>query len=434
MTASAELGFCPPEVALGEGSNYWYRPEECVLTRMVNDVAQTIPDNPELSEYGVGSQVLANPFSTIGGELLQRTPELPWTQERLRPEITPLGLRGYFNPAVIEMSDGTITLLARHVEKAAEYGLPDAGSLVKITLKHDGARYQVLEKEQIWEPADSPDALLEDVRALNDPKGEDKRVFLGATVVMDNTVVDEYGNTKVEKTPFGAIAILDDESQISGAPKRFRPCPELGPGKNMTPLDMKGNFLFRKEGEDGDHNFILSIIHYDNSTDTVTETGELDFTEHMKDAEWGKWRIGTTTVMPSDDSTQTLILHGINTEPTDKNPYGAYLKYAFGLACLEKMEDGTLNIVGVDPKPMAVPEDFLNDGNDMEQLHPELRNAIYLCGQVRRTDKNGIIHLDQFPSYGDTEIVLGSYQVPVVKDRTVKILKFQKSNAVPKAA
>lgn len=410
MTASAELGSFPPSVA------------------------QTISDNPRLIEYRVGSQVLANPFSTMGGELPQKTPELAWTQERLRPEITPLGLRGYFNPAVIEIRDGTIILLARHVEEAAKYGLPDTGSLVEIKLRHDGSLYQVLDKKQIWEPADSPEALLEDVRALNDPKGEDKRVFLGATVVMDNTVVDEYGNTKVEKAPFGAITILDDESRISGAPKRFRPCPELGPGKNMTPLDMKGNFLFREEGENGDHNFILSIIHYDNATGMVTKTGELDFTEHMKDAEWGKWRIGTTAAMPSDDSTLTLVLHGINTEPTDKNPYGAYFKYAFGLACLERLEDGTLNIVGVDPKPMAVPEDFLNKSNGMVQLHPELRNAIYLCGQVRRTDKNGITHFDQFASYGDTEIVLGSYPVAKVEDRTEKILMFQKSNAVPIAA
>lgn len=391
-----------------------------------------------LAERGIDGESFKIPkvktFLIMGDELQQEAPEFPWMQERLRPEITPLGLRGYFNPAVIPRSDGSITLLARHVEKAAEYGLPDTGSLVEITLKHDGAQYQVLDKKQIWEPADSPEALLEDVRALNDLKGEDKRVFLGATVVMNHEVVDEDGHTNIEKAPYGAIAILDDENQISDAPKRFRPCSELGVGKNMTPLDMKGNFLFREEGEDGDHNFILSIIHYDQVTDTVTKTGELDFTEHMKGGEWGRWRIGTTAALPTDDSTQTLVLHGINTEPTDKNPYGAYFKYAFGLACLERLEDSTLNIVGVDPKPMAVPEDFLNESNDMVQLHPDLRDAIYLCGQVRRIDKNGIIHLDQFASYGDTEIVLGSYQVPVVKDRTEKILKFQKSHAVPIAA
>ena len=283
---------------------------------------------------------------------------------------------------------------------------------------------------KIWNPEDSPEALLEDVRALNDPNGEDKRVFLGATVVMDHTIVDEYGNTKVEKSPYGAIAILDNEGQISNSPKMFRSCPELGIGKNMTPLDMKGNFLFREEGVNGDHNHILSIIHYDKATDTVTKTGELDFREHMKDKPWGKWRIGTTATLPTDDSTQALVLHGINAEPTDQNPYGAYLRYAFGLACLERSSDGEMRIVGVDPQPMAVPDDFLDENNVRlaQQLHPELRDPIYLCGQVKRIDRSGILRIDQFPSIGDTEIVLGSYPHARVEDRKEKIYEAQKSH------
>lgn len=377
-----------------------------------------------------------NPFLTMGDEL-QEKPELSWSQERLRPEITPLGLKGYFNPGVIPRSDGSITLLARHVEKAAEYGQPDIGSLVEITLRHDGERYQVLEKNTIWNPEDSPHALLEDVRALNDPNGEDKRVFLGATVVMDNTVVDEYGNTKVEKAPYGAIAILDDETQISGAPGRFRPCPELGIGKNMTPLDMNGNFLFREDGKDGDHNFILTIVHYDKDTDTVKKTGELDFKEQMKEAEWGKHRIGTTAALPAEDGTQALVLHGINIEPTNKNPQGEYFRYAFGLACLEKSANGNMRVVGVDPQPMAVPDDFLDESNNVrlaEQLHPERRDAMYLCGQVKRVDRSGILRIDQFPSIGDTETVLGSYPVAKVEDRKEKIYNSQRSREVQIAA
>lgn len=161
-------------------------------------------------------------------EPLKDNRESLWAVDRLRPEITPLGLKGYFNPAVIPRSNGTVTLLARHVKNAAEYGQPDAGSLVEITLKHDGLRYQVLDKKPIWKPEDSPDALLEDVRAFNNPTGEDKRVFLGATVVINNKVTDENGQKKDEPVTYGAIAILDDEGQISDAPKRFRRCLEIG--------------------------------------------------------------------------------------------------------------------------------------------------------------------------------------------------------------
>lgn len=374
-----------------------------------------------------------NPFLVMSDESLQENRE-SWMQERLRPEITPLGLKGYFNPAVIEMNDGTIALLARHVEKAAEYGMPDTGSLVKIILEHDGSRYQVLAIEQIWNPEDSPGALLEDIRALKGPKGKDKRVVLGATVVMDDTVVDMYGHTKVEKAPYGAIAILDDETQIPDAPKRFRYCRELGRGKNMTATDMEGNFLFREEGKDDDHNFILSIIHYDQATDTVTKTGELDFRAHMRGKKWGGWRIGTTAVLATDDSTQALVLHGISIDkvPTTQNPYGVFFRYSFGLACCERLANGTWNIVGVDPQPMTVPDDFSNESARLgEQLHPELRDAIYLCGISQRTNKDGEKFVDTLASYGDTEIFLASFPVEAVLKRMEQIYESQRLREAP---
>ena len=401
-------------------------------------VEQIISFKPKPGDFSVDF-LDPNKFNLFMDDELQRqNSESSWTQERLKPKITPLGLKGYFNPAVIPRSDGTITLLARQVGKPAEHGRPDMGPLVEITLKHDGSEYQVLEKQQIWKPEDSPQALIEDVRALNDPKGENKQVFLGATVVVDRTVVDEFGQKKVEPAAYGAIAILDDETQISDAPQRFRICPELGIGKNMTPIDMNGNFLFREEGVDGDHNFILSVIHYDEATDTVTKTGELDFREQMKGVPWGNWRIGTTAAMLTDEKIQTLVIHGIRTEKVPQSPDGNMYYYSIGIACLEKQEDGTLRIVGVDPQPMVTPDDFSDESKKRlgEQLHPNLRDATYLCGIVKQTDGNGNESIDQFISYGDTETMLASISVNDIKERTQQIYASQRlqSESLPKVA
>lgn len=254
--------------------------------------------------------------------------------------------------------------------------------------------------------------LVEDIRAFQNPEDKNAPIFLGATIVMKRIVVRPGFPTEINPVPFPAIAV-SDKKHIADIPKLFRPCPELGPGKNMTPLDSLGNYAVRQEGKE--NNFVLTLCHYDQRSDSVTVTGKLDFQEHMKDVPWGLDSIGTTAAPIDVGDFLLLPIHGIRTDkvtPLKENPDGLFYTYSLGLAVLKKSFDGTLlSVVGVDKSPLIQPKDFVIENVQMgKQLHPELREAIYLCGYVERTDKNGTKFLDMFVSYSNVKFF--SYQFP----------------------
>jgi hypothetical protein len=355
----------------------------------------------------------------VNEKLIVGNPERQVPIERLYPMIQSLGLEGYFNPAVIPgRNPGEIILLARHVENAAAHGLPDVGQLVRIDLSYNSlkATYEVVAKTVIWDPADTPGQSLEDVRAFASESGA---IVLGATIVINKEVVDGQGKTKTEPTPYGAIAYLDHLDQIDQAARIFRVCEMLGPGKNLTPIDESGNFMYRPDSKDHYHKLIL--VHWNTEDNTISFEGELDFASWLKDSQWADWRMGSTAqLIAIDDSKFVFMIHGIHMDQVDKsiNPYAEFYTYSIGLAFLEKLENGKFKIIKVDPQPIAVPGDFVKaDGEPMgKQLHPELRNAIYLCGYTSRVE-NGKFYLDLFMSYGDTETFLVSYLLADIFDR-----------------
>jgi hypothetical protein len=320
---------------------------------------------------------------------------------RLRPtDIKPL-LSTDFNPAVIPLKGNTTAFLSRYVPIAAEVGEPDAGLLRQHIATHSPeGNYTLKKTDTIWSPEDSPTHLIEDVRARREQNG---RIRLGATIVVDHT-------------PYGAFATLEHEEAIPSAAEKFQLCKDLE-GKNMTPIDDEGNFLFRREGEG--HNHILTQLHYDEASHMMQEVGQLNFAPHIPGDStfWGSWRIGTTFAPIRDGETEILIMHGIHTELVpvmQKNPDGIKYHYSMGQAALQVDEKGLRSVIAVDPNPLIVPEDFSSeDGTRLgKQLHPDLRVAIYVCGATERTDTQGETYVDIVVSYGDTT----SFVVPFKKE------------------
>ncbi len=322
--------------------------------------------------------------------------EIPVKTET-RPEILEIreieGLENHFNAAVWWRSSGEIALLARFLNKAAEWGEADKGRLVldyipteliELGLMND----KVIEEEQVWDP-EGKQILLEDPRAL---VLRDGRILIGLTAVRKN----ELG----EVIPEAALMYLKSRDQVGQIQETdYQIIKNLGPGKNFTPVDSE-TFLYRKEGDENNHK--IHVIGWNEATRQAIEKGVI---EMPNDLDWASYRTGTT--MPPiwlNEKEALMIFHGIKkVEVVQANGEKKYrYDYALGKAILRKDENGRLyvNPEEVGREPILTRDDIRVNGKHIEgELHPE-RRVVYCCGGVLEKRKGRDV-LDLFVNVGD---------------------------------
>lgn len=313
----------------------------------------------------------------------------------------------FYNAAAWE-HEGKTLMLGRYVKEPAPEGEPDVGSLLLAVLEEGS----VTSIDELWRP-EAPEKkgdLLEDVRVVVTPNSE---VLIGCTRVIFNTETGKY-------EPFPAVAVASSEALLRGEfpdtehVKKFgegrgtTPVGEIErilqllPGKNFTPLKQK-DFMFRQKI----HKHELTIFSRDEDNQ-FRHLQELKFPEPIP--EWGEDTMGTT--MPPvwlNEREALFFVHGfkkINGKP----------KYAIGSARLFINDSGEYEIDNVSESPLLTTEmlESLFPGVQV-QLHPEEREALYMCGGVVAYDKDNqpeTVHA--YPSIGDSETVKAVFDVNVI--------------------
>ncbi len=291
-----------------------------------------------------------------------------------------------FNAAAwTPQNNGNTFLVAREVKIAGGQGEPDKGDMVLLELDHQG---NVLQEKVVWK-LEGASQLLEDARAFVCKNGQ---VLLGLTAVV------EEGEKAI---PYPGVAILDNADQSVDALPEVKVLRQFGPGKNMTPLNDTGTFLFRQDGPE--HNHDLLVFDW-NGEDAIVK-GKIHF---PKDIPWAQWRTGTT--MPPiwiNEKEALLIFHGITKVD------GKYI-YSIGRAKLFVSDDDSLEKryqVEVDYKPLLTPDHFLDQNGQqlVEELHPEFRRVVYACGGVMKKIQSKLT-LALYVNVGDRQTV--EVQIP----------------------
>lgn len=318
----------------------------------------------------------------------------------------------FYNVAVLRVSkepDSTVMLLGRYVEKRGEPGQPDTGPLA-VTVIDKGAA-QPLAK--VWWPEQSNMGdQLEDARAVESPDG---RVTLGWTRLAQSaeryepfpafsitTAQELLGGQFPDTHHITGLGKSGETIPIGGGPKQFH----LLPGKNTTPFG-SGNFVFRPEKE----NHLLLTFSLDEKGE-ASDIRRLEFKK--KDIpDWGESRMGST--MPPiwlNDREAIFLVHGI------KFTQGKH-RYSIGSARLFRDEAGGYAIDNISKDPILTPESFNGffEGEQVE-LHPQERQALYLCGGFPIYDSEGKPRLIKtYPSVGDTRTVEATLSVDeIVRD------------------
>lgn len=270
------------------------------------------------------------------------------------------------NPATW-LNNGRVILVGREVQTAGEEGHPDIGNLVRLTLDE---QHHVLDRATIWTPAER-NVSYEDMRAIRSKKGQ---VLAGLTAVV---------REGTDYIPYPAMVRIDDPSLESRLPE-VKIIEIFGSGKNMTPFNDQGGFVFRPEGEENNHRLVV----LQTMGSQLFECGEIIFPQ----VPWASWRIGTT-IPPIwlGNNLALMILHGIHKEKREDET----LVYSLGRGLLYR--DANRFRMQVDDKPLLTPDDFSD--LDIRELHPK-RRVIYACGGL--LGPNGVY---LFLNMGDTQTV-----------------------------
>lgn len=274
-----------------------------------------------------------------------------------------------FNMAVWKKyGEDSLCFIGREVTTPGETGEPDTGILKLFEVSMDGSP---IKEKIIWKPI--YDGInLEDPRVLELPNGN---LIIGLTAVLR----DKKGHP----IPFPAIVRIDSFSSWKQELPPFLVIDTFGPGKNITPID-NNTYLFRPDSIDYFHKLLVFSLY-----SQMPE--KLDDIECPLDLPWASWRIGTT--MPPIWLTPTealFIIHGISVQNIDGKD-----KYIYSIGRAKLVRLGNKFSVTVAREPILIPDDFLDvDGSPLvEELHPDLRRVVYLCGGVIKKNLHDILSL-----------------------------------------
>lgn len=282
------------------------------------------------------------------------------------------GLNHHINVGAWQTEKGKLKLLLRHVEKPGENGEPDRGDLILV---------EFCGRRKLWERvvwSSQPDLNLEDPRVFKSKTG---KLFLGVTAVV--TEVEKY-----KHTPYPAFVQIDSEDWEGPLPQVYI-AKELGPGKNLTPID-ENRYLFRSE--DQLHKF--KLVSWTGKNPQVE--AEIDFTQQIP--YWAEERIGTTfPPIWQDQDKGLMFLHGVYVR-------GGIHHYALTPAWLNR-HNGSYTTTVAD-EPLLTSAILQKNGHlKYQELHPEKR-VVYLCGALMY---NGCVNL--YVNVGDTQTVLVTYSL-----------------------
>jgi len=318
---------------------------------------------------------------------------------------------GIFNVTPLDI-DGVTYLLGRKVEAAAPWGQPDVGPLVMSELD---ANRNIVSTTEILNPSSSGFSL-EDPRARQTSKG----TIIGVTAVSEEAgrvkaypALIKLGTPKeLLSGPFPQVRIIDK----FGGGSQTAPIEGLVEGKNSTSID-ETNLIYRPEGM----NHTLQVL--DVANDRAAHVGFIDI---PTDIPWALYKIGTTTPpeplndQPGlNDNVREFFFkfHGLNktidgeiVDPDTESDDVVY-RYSIGTARLlrwtgvdsDGKEKVSFSVDNISREPIITPESFpvLTDGRQKE-LHPDKRQAVYLCGSVPTRNTAGeLVREELFPNEGD---------------------------------
>ena len=323
-------------------------------------------------------------------------------ESRVIPGMPP----GFYNAAAWQEGDD-VYLLGRYLEKAGESGKGDPGPMVLVTLS-EGA---VSAMQTVWEPEEGGRCgdQLEDPRVVH---------YAGAAVLAFSRLAPVRGR----HVPFPAVAVTSAAQLKQGLFPETRHIAGLGtmmvgrghdklslqPGKNTTPIGGPAgahDFMFRANGD----NHALTFLSLDQDL-RVQRRQRVELAPNQIPL-WGQDTIGTT--MPPvwlNDNEALLILHGF-TRDGDGRP-----QYVMGSARLCMDQRGTYSIDNISRRPILTPGALaaLFPGEQV-QMHPEERDAMYMCGGVVAYDGAGEpAYLHCFPSVGDTRTVASMFDIRAI--------------------
>ena len=312
---------------------------------------------------------------------------------------------GFYNAAAWQEGDETY-LLGRYLEKAGESGKGDPGPMVLATLV-DGS---VAAMQTVWQPENSTRGdQLEDSRAV---------LYAGGIVLGFSRLAPVRGR----HVPFPAVAetsaaqlkqgVFPETHYVTGlgtmlvgkGHDQFR----LRPGKNTTPIGGPAgaqDFMYRANGDN--HALTFFTLGEDKRAQRIQRVQLA--AAHIPS--WGQDTIGTT--MPPvwlSDSEALLLLHGFTRDKAGRP------RYVMGSARLSRDEQGTYAIDNVSQAPILTPEVLagLFPGEQV-QMHPDERDALYMCGGVVAYDDAGEpAYVRCFPSVGDTRTVASTFDIRAI--------------------
>jgi len=319
--------------------------------------------------------------------------------------------KGFFNAAACKLNDDPSSptlLLGRYIDSNAEPNdsIVDVSSLDVATLINNTA----VSFKEVWRPEEGRAGdLLEDPRFIELPDG---RIFTGFTRLAQH---------EGKYLWFPAVSISSPEALFRGEFPQTHIITGLGSGDQTTPIGegrnrfhvlegkntmpLKSNLaMFRHEADS--HRFIVF---------SAQENGEAQALQYLEipKAEipfWGWTRMGLT--MPPlwrSEREALLFIHGYN---VTEEKY----KYHVGTSRLIVDKSGRYRIDNVSQEPLLAPESFKDmfPGEQVER-HPEIREALYLCGGIPIYDAYGNLKfIDLYPSIGDTYTVKATVSVPEI--------------------
>jgi hypothetical protein len=325
---------------------------------------------------------------------------------------------GFFNAAAIDLGNGSTGLEGRFVLEGAADGKPDEGATQLLVIGNDGAA--LAPAQILWRPHGGD--TLEDVR-IHDTGTWLTRHDDATPHPLDEVVIKGFTRVAMvdgEYLPFPAVARATKRELLEGDfpstdllqyPTDLLPSVSLDgrkiiPGKNVTPLHQQedGNWEIAYRPSAWNHAFLVGEVDAD--TSIASRVQGFGIAEPDR-PEWMSYRAGLCNSPFWISSMEALlILHGIRMVPGAEPDTSKY-EYALGTARLTRSPAGRYGIDNISPEPLVVPHDW----PDRVELHPELRNVVYMVGAVV---SDGAI--EAYPQFGDTKTVKMTITRPRVQD------------------
>ena len=321
----------------------------------------------------------------------------------------------FFNASAIDLGNGATGLMGRFVPEGALDGAPDEGATQLIVVGSDGVAMAPI---TLWRPHGGD--TLEDVRVHNmgiwprgDRHGQDP---LDERIVQCFTRVALVNGT-YQPLPAIAYATKRDLLESKFPPTNLIPLQSnsvaplaldglnITPGKNVVPFYQleNGNFEIAHRPSAWDHSFLVAEVDAEGTPSDVRGFG---IAESDRPA-WMSYRAGLCNSPFWINSMEALlILHGIQLVP-GPDPDTLKYQYALGTARLTRSPIGKYAIDNISPEPLIVPDDW----PDRVELHPELRNVVYMVGAL--VAAGGAI--EAYPQFGDTKTVKMTISRPRVQ-------------------